>query len=102
MDFIFVSAINKMTAGRLVVSYDIACQWHKNLRSRMASIPIKYRPDLDGRVVEYVIPKFHIGAHGTSCQSKILPELSPAHGSNGQGEYRTWLGLVESGVVEHA
>ena len=94
MDFIFASATKTTTARRLVVSYDIACQWHKHLRSRMVSIPTKYRLDLDGHIMEYVIPKFHIGAHGSSCQTKFSLNFRPHMGrTDGENIERGWAWL---------
>ncbi len=94
MDFIFASAINKLMAKRLVVSYDIACQWHKNLRSRMVAIPTKYHPDLDSRAVDFMIPKFHIAAHGNSCQSRFSLNFRPHMGrTDGENIERGWAWL---------
>ena len=39
MDYIFWSALQGNVAKRVVMSYDIACSWHKNLISRCASLP---------------------------------------------------------------
>ncbi len=94
MDFIFSSAIKNLSARRLVVSYDIACQWHKNLYSRLCSIPAEYCPDFDDRRVEFVIPKFHIGAHGSSCQSKFSLNFRPYMGrTDGENIERGWAWL---------
>ena len=94
MDFIFSSATKASVAPRRVISYDIACQWHKNLRTRLASIPDDYRPDLDNCDVEFVIPKFHIGAHGSSCQSKFSLNFRPFMGrTDGENIERGWAWL---------
>ncbi len=94
MDFIFSSAITNLTAKRLVISYDIACQWHKNLRTRLEKITSDYQPDLDSREVEFVIPKFHIGAHGSSCQTKFSLNFRPHMGrTDGENIERGWAWL---------
>ena len=52
---------------RLVISYDIACQWSRNFVSRCNNLPSHIRFDPTSTSVEYVIPKFHIAAHGPTC-----------------------------------
>ena len=94
MDFVFSSAARGSVAKRLVISYDIACQWHKNLRTRMVSMPASYQTDLENCAVHFVIPKFHIGAHGTSCQSKFSLNYRPYMGrTDGENIERGWAWL---------
>ncbi|KAF7304805.1 CxC2 domain-containing protein [Mycena kentingensis (nom. inval.)] len=38
MDFIFMCAVDGSEVQRIVISYDIACQWQKRLRERVALI----------------------------------------------------------------
>lgn len=91
MDFIFASAIKNSHGSRLVVSYDIACQWHKKLPTRLKSLPSDFQPMIDGKVVDFVIPKFHIGAHGTSCQSRFSLNFRPHMGrTDGENIERGW------------
>jgi hypothetical protein len=54
------------------VIYDIACEWHKNLQSRLRDCPPEIISRL-ARLVElrYFIPKFHIVAHGPACQTRF-------------------------------
>lgn len=69
MDFIFASALKHAPPNtRLVVSYDISCQWSKKLKARMATLPPDLRPDFEMRERKDTIPKFHIGGHGPACQ----------------------------------
>ena len=55
------------TPKRLVISYDIACQWSQNFVSRCSNLPSHILFDPTSTSVEYVIPKFHIAAHGPTC-----------------------------------
>lgn len=59
------------TGRRLVISYDIACQWYRNFVSRCQKLPSEVSFDPTRLKVEYVIPKFHIAAHGSQCQSRF-------------------------------
>ena len=55
----------------LVISYDIACQWHRNFKARSIALPSELDFDYNQHEFEFVIPKFHIPAHGSSCQSRF-------------------------------
>lgn len=75
----------------MVVSYDIACQWHRHLPSRCECLPdhIAFDPVLVD--LEFVIPKFHIGAHGASCQSKFSLNFRRYMGrTDGENIERGW------------
>lgn len=71
MDYIFWSTLYGYgyEGTPVVVSYDIVCQWHINLLSRFADLPDELRGDIDRFIIKFVIPKFHISAHGDKCQS---------------------------------
>ncbi|KAG2353921.1 hypothetical protein BDR07DRAFT_1454304 [Suillus spraguei] len=68
MDFLFFSTLRRCSLKILNVSYDIACQWHKNLWARMASLPENYQLDHAVKTIHFFIPKFHLPAHITKCQ----------------------------------
>jgi len=72
MDFALMSTlIPSLNAGisRVLVSYDIACQWHKNLQARLTSYttlpPLKLS---DLKYWKVAIPKFHLTGHGNECR----------------------------------
>ena len=72
MDFALMSTLTpSLNAGisRVLVSYDIACQWHKNLQSRLKNYDAF--PPLELSKLKYwkvAVPKFHLPGHGTECQ----------------------------------
>ena len=39
MDFILFSGLKEIQVDHVRISYDIACQWHVNLKKRMQSFP---------------------------------------------------------------
>ncbi|KAG1760085.1 hypothetical protein EV702DRAFT_1208029 [Suillus placidus] len=45
MDFLFFSSLRGRYVDTLNVSYDIACQWHKNLWQRMSTMPLELHLD---------------------------------------------------------
>ncbi|KAG1788974.1 uncharacterized protein HD556DRAFT_1311720 [Suillus plorans] len=68
MDYIVFSALVGFTVTVLNISYDIACQWSKNLWNRMEHMPARLHIPRDDVLVRYFVPKFHIAAHIAACQ----------------------------------
>lgn len=72
MDLALLSTLLPATRSgvkRVLVSYDIGCQWWKNLQKRIASYPISSFFEL--KSLSYwnvVVPKFHLAGHGKNCQ----------------------------------
>ena len=108
MDYIFWSALRGNVATNVVVSYDIACSWYKNLMARRSLLP-----DFLSRVFvsqspkfTFIIPKFHIIAHGKDCQDKFsLNYLRGMARTDGENIERGWawmnpasLGTREMGL----
>jgi hypothetical protein len=68
MDFIFFSAILGSLMLALTISYDICCQWSRNLLKRMPQLPTFMHVDGERlRKAKRVLPKFHIYNHGLKC-----------------------------------
>lgn len=90
MDFAFLSTIMGISILMIVASYDIACQWSKNLKTRVAEFPSSLQFTLPPTLT-YVIPKFHIYAHGKSCQTRwSLNYLRWMGRTDGEGVEREW------------
>jgi hypothetical protein len=54
---------------RVLVSYDIGCQWSKNLDDRLSLYSVS--PTFKLSSLSYwrvVVPKFHLAGHGKDCQ----------------------------------
>lgn len=78
MDFVLFQTLVGVTFRRLLISYDIACQYSRNLFTRMRALPAHLQLPNDATTnVEYVIPKFHLFGHGTSCQLRYSTNLLP-------------------------
>ncbi|KAF7296424.1 CxC2 domain-containing protein [Mycena chlorophos] len=69
MDWVFMSAVGGSKVKRLVVSYDIACQWKQHLRERVKKISA---PEITTRLADYAIdfalPVWHAAAHGEGIE----------------------------------
>ena len=71
MDFAPMSTlIPSVKAGisRVLVSYDIACQWHKNLQARLNSYNASPFEIATLTYWNIVIPKFHLPGHSQDCR----------------------------------
>ncbi|KIJ10189.1 hypothetical protein PAXINDRAFT_164291 [Paxillus involutus ATCC 200175] len=68
MDYVFLSTVRSTGLKTLKVSYDIACQWHKNLRAQMATLPEDFWVDFEEMDITFLVPKFHLPAHIAACQ----------------------------------
>ena len=65
---VLLSAIAQGTT-RVLVSYDIACQWIKNLQARISQYSVSAALILSTLIYwKVVVPKFHLIGHGLSCQ----------------------------------
>ncbi len=75
----------------ILFSYDIACQWHKNFRTRITKFPPVLQIQLDGIHLRYVVPKFHLPAHGAACQTRFSLNFLPKVGRTyGEGVEQEW------------
>ncbi|KIK39713.1 hypothetical protein CY34DRAFT_14196 [Suillus luteus UH-Slu-Lm8-n1] len=76
MDFLFFSTLRHHSLDVLNVSYDIACQWHKNLWARMATLPKEYQLNHAITTVQFFVLKFHLPAHIAKLASSTK-EMGP-------------------------
>ncbi len=77
MDFIVLSTLRDATIEEILFSYDIACQWHKRLLTRMSKFPQDMHLNTDKTHLRFVVPKFHLPAHGLACQSRYSLNFLP-------------------------
>jgi hypothetical protein len=67
-DYIIASVLKGLGVRKVVISYDIACKWSIHHLQRISD----NHPDLnvDDLEFSYLVPKFHLPAHGASCQTE--------------------------------
>ena len=70
MDYILLLALKNNVFKRIVVSYDIACQYSKKFPMRVVTYPKEMQLDLKNCAVEFVVPQFHVAGHGEDCRSR--------------------------------
>ncbi|KAJ7435889.1 hypothetical protein B0H11DRAFT_1755463 [Mycena galericulata] len=69
MDFILFSALLNTIIFYLILSYDVVCQYSKNIWSRMDGLPKELHLPIDRARVWFKIPNFRIPGHKKSCHS---------------------------------
>ncbi|KAJ7153131.1 hypothetical protein C8R43DRAFT_1126970 [Mycena crocata] len=93
IDYMFFKSMAGTSLDRFFVSYDIACQWHKNIWVRMA----KYNPEIRyihdvGKFMTFLVPKFHLPAHIEACNLNFSFNLTRWVGrTDGEAPERGWV-----------
>ena len=64
-----VISYNSNDIQRALITYDVACQWHKNFLARVEKSPGLFLPD-DLEVVP-AVRKFHLSAHKALCFTRF-------------------------------
>jgi hypothetical protein len=91
MDYLFFSGLQHSRPPSLVISYDIACQWHRNLWKRMDTYPYSLQLDPGEHKFTFVVPKFHLPAHVEKCQTTFSLNLEVGMGrTDGEAPERGW------------
>ncbi|KAJ7182634.1 hypothetical protein C8R43DRAFT_1116267 [Mycena crocata] len=94
MDYIVMSCLVGISLMALTISYDIACQWKKNLRQRNEKLPEAIRLDLNSVEVQCGLPVWHASSHEAECSNEnSLSFLVGVGKSDGEGVERTWAAL---------
>ncbi|KAJ7121221.1 hypothetical protein C8R46DRAFT_929163 [Mycena filopes] len=94
MDYILMSALAGFDGKELTLSYDIACQWKKNLAVRMARLPKHLQLDLDAINIDTGLPVWHALAHEDLCATINSLNYIPGVGrTDGEGVERLWAWL---------
>jgi Kyakuja-Dileera-Zisupton transposase len=105
MDFIVLSALTGCALLRLLITYDIACQWSRNLVARMKSYPGVMRLDPESVEIQTAVPTFHIHVHGPSCQQAFVLAFMLYTGRTAREEVETgWahMNVVSASIQEMA
>ncbi|KAG1902460.1 uncharacterized protein F5891DRAFT_978759 [Suillus fuscotomentosus] len=70
MDYMFFSSMQSASMLQVInISYNIACQWSKNLRTCMSAFPQQHHLAHNTKTITFLVPKFHLPAHILSCQT---------------------------------
>src|ERR1700678_1992978 len=66
VDYVVLSSIKGVRLSRIVLTFDINCQYSKKFWKRIKEFPLEMQIDKE-TVVEFAIPSWHINAHGANC-----------------------------------
>ncbi|KAI6017041.1 hypothetical protein EDC04DRAFT_2870152 [Pisolithus marmoratus] len=94
MDYAFFSAMQHSSCKVLNVSYDIACQWHKNLWTQMSALPPSMHLEHTAMYIRFFVPKFHLPAHISKCHMLYSFNFLPGIGcTDGEAPERGWSSI---------
>ncbi|KAG2107820.1 hypothetical protein DEU56DRAFT_920537 [Suillus clintonianus] len=94
MDYIMCSALFILAMSMINISYDIACQWHKRLWTRMETMPERLSPPRESSLIHFFVPKFHIQAHIDKCRTNFSFNWSRYVGrTDGEAPERGWSNI---------
>ncbi|KAL1698878.1 hypothetical protein EV121DRAFT_296717 [Schizophyllum commune] len=100
MDYVLASLLKfHSPLLKVVLSYDIACQFSRNLVERIKKLPPLLRFEAVARTMRFVVPKLHILGHQLACQ--LLFNIAYLFGgarTDGEGVERGWAHLGPLGV----
>ncbi|KAH9956388.1 hypothetical protein BGW80DRAFT_1439367 [Lactifluus volemus] len=89
MDYIILSALAGVKLPRVVITYDVGCQWCKNFERRMEELADDLKLD-PATIVEVGIPSWHINGHGENCKSFCLSYMDGVGRTCGEEVETTW------------
>jgi hypothetical protein len=91
MDYFFLSTLRHNPPYRALISYDIACQWSRNLRKRVAIYSKGFTVAFWNLFIAFAVPKFHLAAHVLLCQASFSLNWSRHVGrTDGEAPERGW------------
>lgn len=91
VDFVFASALRGTTVKKVTVSYDISCQWFRNLLHRVKQLPDHLSKHIMTLIIDAVVPKLHIRGHKVVCWAPFGLNYRPGVGrTDGEGIERRW------------
>ncbi|KAJ6449029.1 hypothetical protein C8R47DRAFT_999334 [Mycena vitilis] len=94
MDFIVSSAIKGFDLKEITISYDIACQWRKNLLERIKKLPSDLQVPFETFLFQCGLPVWHASSHEAECTNRNSLSFLPGVGkSDGEGIERLWAEL---------
>ncbi|KAL1684835.1 hypothetical protein GGG16DRAFT_28990, partial [Schizophyllum commune] len=119
MDYIFWSSLQGEGVSRVMLTYDIGCQWKKGLLSRVQKLPKSIQPTFSNQQpvfeVDVRLPVWHGNVHDIACRSANSVRYARGAGKpDGEGPERIWSQMnsmasatkemgegVRDGVIEH-
>ena len=93
-DYIVLKSLLATALMFIIFSYDIACQWHKNLWERMKIFPPEEALSSSVKSALFLVPKFHLLAHVEACNLLFSFNLMKGVGrTNSKAPERGWANI---------
>jgi hypothetical protein len=87
-----LAALVGITVLRIVMTYDIICQWSKNFQKRELDFPEHLRLP-EKTQLDVAIPSWHINGHGENCRNNFnLSYMEGVGRTAGEDIETTWAG----------
>ncbi|KAG1722940.1 uncharacterized protein EDB91DRAFT_1240167 [Suillus paluster] len=95
MDYLLFSTLQQTRDVMVLnISYDITCQWSKNLWDHMSRYPSAIHFNHSNKTVIFLVPKFHLPAHIAACQITFSYNLVKGVGrTDGEAPERGWANI---------
>ncbi|KAJ7707998.1 hypothetical protein B0H16DRAFT_1746366 [Mycena metata] len=94
MDFIAISSVAGFDGLELTFSYDIACQWAKNLYECVCKLPSHLQLDFEAILFQTGLPVWHASSQEAQCTNLNSLSFLPGVGkTDGEGIERLWAKL---------
>ncbi|KAG6917307.1 hypothetical protein DXG01_003148 [Tephrocybe rancida] len=91
MDYFFLSSMGQNPSQHVVMSYNIACQWGRNLAKCCTIYPPNPYTDLQ---IHFLVPKFHLPAHRPDCHFNFSFNYTPGVGQmDGEAPEHGWAAI---------
>ncbi len=92
MDYLFLSSFLHGVPFDLVISYDISCQWSRNLLERIKQYAQSLHiPEGTFKHFIFLVPKFHLTAHIGTCHAQYSFNFVTKVGrTDGEAPERGW------------
>lgn len=98
MDYLLSSAIQGFRCHRLMISYDVGCQWFTNFWTRNQFLPPHLKINLPFDTIRALVPKFHLQSHEEKCHGPFSFNYHKGCGrTDGEGVERNWDELNPQG-----
>jgi hypothetical protein len=101
MDYLLMSSLACTSVPRVIISYDIGCQWGINFHRRVSKMPDHLQVPLSQKKITPLVPKFHLEAHTVKCHARYSFNYAVGVGrTDGEGVERNWslLNSIASSV----
>jgi len=91
MDYIFASSISNVGLRLFAISYNVGCQWFTHFWKRAEYLPAHLGLGLASKIIQALIPKFHLQSHVKACQSIFSFNFFKGGGrTDGEGVEQNW------------